>query len=85
MSENSIKKEFQIGNEIVDILVADVDVDGIDEIIVLESHIPPEYVLNIFVLSKETEEWEFVKTFTVDLAITFASRGAALFGSFTEK
>ena len=79
LSENLIKNVFQVSREIVDILVADVDGNGMDEILVFD-----ENDLSIFEYSDQTGDIEFIKTFSIQPDVSIPRKGFVTFGSFTE-
>ena len=83
VSENLIKNVFEITNEIVDILISDVDGDGIGEILVFSEY--DLTYLNLFEISEETGEIEFIRTFAINSDVSLPRKGFVIFGSFTEK
>ena len=83
VSENLIKNVFEITNEIVDILISDVDGDGIGEILVFSEY--DLTYMNLFEISEETGEIEFIKTFAINSDVSLPRKGFVIFGSFTEK
>ena len=83
MSENLIKNVFEITNEIVDILISDVDGDGIGEILVFSEY--DLTYMNLFEISEESGEIEFTRTFAINSDVSLPRKGFVIFGSFTEK